>query len=368
MANRTSLTKKYRTESTAKNSRSGLPTIFSDDDASSAQSESSSVAISDASSIKSSEYAASLISDCLSATSSDSLDDFASHLDDSTMVSDLPRSTFGRSSRLDVFSHSDGDTTTLDDSVMVGNIPCQAHASKCTSLSMDRTESSDSPWVDESDASSFGCDTFDTDIEAARSTTHPRSKESKCTSRKISSTESSDSPWVNESVASSAGSKCKPIDLTDSDLEVGNDFARVTATGGAKLHGVHYVSSLKEASTHRGLSVVEPIGKREASDAFHRVIPSTIPIDSERDDLSSIGALSLQLPRFSMISNNYWRRAGEDVRPERQSQTPSVQAQEEYTKGLCFLGGRTDIEVFFIAIISVSLFILVVLLAIILIK
>jgi hypothetical protein len=345
MANRTSLTKTYRPQSSAKNSRKGLPTIFSDDD------ESSSVAISDASSIKSSEYAASLISDCLSTTSSDSLDDFASHLDDSTMVSDLPRSTFGRSSRQDVFSQSDGDTRTLDDSVMVGDIPCRAHASKCTSLSIDRTESSDSPWVDESDASSFGADTFDTDIEAARSTTQHRSKKSE----KIE-------------VAGEGKRWGKPIDLTDSELEAGDDFARVTATGGAKLHGVHYVSSLNEASTHRGLSVVEPIGKREASDAFHRVIPSFIPMDSERDDLSSIGALSMQLPRFSTINNMYWRRGGEEaVRPERQCQASSVQAQDD-TKGLCFLGGRTDIEVLFIAIISVSLFILVVLLAIILIK
>jgi hypothetical protein len=283
---------------TAKNSRPGLPTIFSDDDASSAQSESSSVAISDASSVKSSEYAASLISDCMSATSSECSDDFY---------------------------NSDGETT-KDDSTMVSDLP---------------------------------------DVKvAARSTKHPRSKRSEIIK------------------GDGEGRECKPINLTD--IETGNEFAqgqakrreysRVNATVGkthgrdqAKLHGVDYVSSFDVASTHRGLSVVEPIGKRQASEAFHRVIPSTIPSASGRDDSSSIGPVSLKLPRFSLSSNDYWHRAG-DVRPQRQTRAPSEHEQEETTKSPCFLGQRSDLEVFFIAIISVSLFILVVLLAIVLAK
>jgi hypothetical protein len=301
----------YHPQFAAKNSRSGLPTIL--DDASFAQSESSSVAISDASSVKSSEYAASLISDCLSETSSDC-------------------------------------STSLDA-------------------------------LNESDASSSGSDSFDTDIEvAARSATHPRSKRSE---------------MIEDA---GEGKECTPIDLTD--LEAGNESARVTGgdthavdpakrrdvdegkkftrvnatvgqphdLGQARLQGVHYVSSLDVASTHRGLSVVEPIGKRQARDAFHRYIPSTIPIDSERDDLSSIGAVFMKPPRVSMSSNDYRRRAWEEVRPERQTQAPYDHEQEDSTKGPCFLGRRTDMEVLFITIISVSVFILVVLLAIILAK
>jgi hypothetical protein len=311
MADRSSLTNANHPQFTAKNSRPGLPTIFSADDASSAQSESSSsVAISDASSVKSSEYAESLISDCMSATSSECSDDFY---------------------------HSDGDTTTNDDSTMVSDLP---------------------------------------DIKvAARSTKHPRSKRSE----------------INEGAGE--GKECKPINLTD--IETGNEFARdqaksrdvdegnknprANATAGhthgrdrAKLQGVilqgvSYVSSFAMASTNRGLSVVEPIGKRQASEAFHRVIPDTIPIDSRRDDFSSIGPVSLKLPRSSVRSNDYWYRA-EDVRLERQTRASSVQEQEDSAKAPCFLGQRSDLEVFFIAIISVSLFILVVLLAIVLAK
>jgi hypothetical protein len=286
---------------TAKNSRPGLPTIFSADDASSAQSESSSVAISDASSVKSSEYAASLISDCMSATSSECSDDSY---------------------------YSDGDTT-KDDSTMISDLP---------------------------------------DIKvAARSTKHPRSKR------------------FGIIEGGGEGRECQPINLTD--IETGNEsfrdhakrhdvdkYTRVNATVGqnhghdqAKLHGVHYLSSFDVASTHRGLSVVEPIGKRQASEAFHRVIPSTIPSDSGRDDFSSIGPVSLKLPRFSASSNDYWHRAG-DVRPERQTRAPSDQEQEEIPKAQCCLGKKSDLEVFFIAIISVSLIILVVLLAIVLAK
>jgi hypothetical protein len=290
---------------TAKGSRPGLPTIFSDDDASSAQSESSSVAISDASSIKSSEYAASLISDCMSATSSECSDDFY---------------------------HSDGDST-KDDSTMVSDLP---------------------------------------DIKvAARSTKHPRSKR------------------LEIIEGGGEGKECQPINLTD--IEAGNEFSRnqaerrdvdegnkytranatVDQTHGrdqAKLHGVDYVSSFDVASTHRGLSVVEPIRKSQASEAFHRVIPSTIPRDSARDDFSSIGAVSLKLPRFSAKSDDYWHRAG-DVRPaDRQTRAPSDQEQADSTKGPCCLGKKSDLEVFFIAIITVSLFILVVLLAIVLAK
>jgi hypothetical protein len=319
MADRSSLPNANHPQFTAKNSRPGLPTIFSADDASSVQSESSSsVAISDASSVKSSEYAESLISDCMSATSSECSDDFY---------------------------HSDGDTTTNDDSTMVSDLP---------------------------------------DIKvAARSTKHPRSKRSE----------------INEGAGE--GKACKPINLTD--IETGNEFARdqakrrdvdegnkntpVNATAGqthgrdraklqgvsyvssfaAKLQGVSYVSSFAVASTNKGLSVVEPIGKRQASEAFHRVIPNTIPIDSRRDDFSSIGPVSLKLPRFSVKSNDYWYRA-EDVRAERQTRAPSNQEQEDSTKAPCFLGQRSDLEVLFIAIISVSLFILVVLLAIVLAK
>jgi hypothetical protein len=294
---------------TTKNSRPGLPTIFSADDASSAQSESSSVAISDASSIKSSEYAASLISDCMSATSSECSDEFY---------------------------NSDGDTTN-DDSTMVSDLP---------------------------------------EIEvAARSTKHPRSKRTEIIE------------------GDEEGRECKPINLTD--MKTGNAFAqdqakgndtRVNATVGeihgrdqAKLYGIHYLSSFDVASTHRGLSVVEPIGKHQASEAFHRVIPSTIPSDSGRDDFSSIAAVSLKLPRFSASSNDlklprfsarsndYWHRAG-DVRPDRQTRAPSDQEQAHSTKAPCCLGKKSDLEVFFIAIISVSLIILVVLLAIVLAK
>lgn len=303
MADRDCSTNVKYPQFSARNSRPGLPTIFSADDASSAQSESSSVAISDESSVKSSEYAASLISDFLSASSSECSTSF------------------------------DDDTTTNDESTMISDLP---------------------------------------DIKvAARSTKHPRSKKSE----KIE--------------GGGEGKECQPINLTD--IETGDEFARdhaksrdvdehneytpVNAAVGqthsrnqAKLHGVNYVSSFDVASTHRDLSVVEPIGKREASEAFHRVIPSTIPVDSRRDDFSSIGAVSLKLPHFSKSSNDYWYRAG-DVRPdERQTQAPSDQEQEDSTKAPCFLGQRSDLEVFFIAIISVSLFILVVLLAIILAK
>ena len=289
----------------ANNRQPGLPTIFSADDAASAQSESSSVAISDASSVKSSEYAASLISDCMSATTSECSDDFY---------------------------HSDGDTT-KDDSTMVSDLP-------------------------------------DMKVAARRSTNHPRSKR------------------LEIIEGDGEGRECKPINLTDieagngfdrdqakrRDVDEGKKYSRANATVGqthgrdqAKLNGVHYLSSFDVASTHRGLSVVEPIGKRQASEAFHRVFPSTIPSDSRRDDFSSIGAVSLKFPRFSASSNDYWHRAG-DVRPERQTRAPSDQEQEDTTKAQCSLGKKSDLEVFFIAIISVSLIILVVLLAIILAK
>jgi hypothetical protein len=161
------------------------------------------------------------------------------------------------------------------------------------------------------------------------------------------------------------------LDRVDGDSK----FKRVNATmvqtqtrahGQAKLRGVDYVSSLDMASTNMGLSVVEPIGKRQASDAFQRVIPTTIPVDSDRDDLSSIGALS-KLSRFSVRNSDNWRRAGEDARPQRHNQAAYVQEREVSTKEPWFLG-RSDLEVFFITLISVSLFILIVLLIIILTK
>jgi hypothetical protein len=137
----------------------------------------------------------------------------------------------------------------------------------------------------------------------------------------------------------------------------------------AQLIGVDYILKMDVASTDKGISIVQPIGKYEASDAFQRVIPVHIPVESssDGDDVSSMGALSTKMSRFYTKSHAEWIRA-KGTEPALSVKRVATVEIEEERKEQWYRGDRSDLEVFFIILITVSIVILIVLLAIILLK
>lgn len=158
-----------------------------------------------------------------------------------------------------------------------------------------------------------------------------------------------------------------------------------------KLRNVDYVSGVDVATTCRGLSIIEPISSTAASSAFAREVPRTVDACACRDDVSSIGGLS-HMPRTgnslspeqrSSVNQSYEiqeleRKKHELRKLEAQAQRLKkmrMQALKERAaldiegsveregKGTDRCISMQELECFFIGLISVSLIILIILMA-----
>jgi hypothetical protein len=114
----------------------------------------------------------------------------------------------------------------------------------------------------------------------------------------------------NETRASSKSSRpgdaSEPIDVTDYENIAEYDLSAVGSRHN-RLHHVQYVEHMDEASSNRGISVVEPITRSVAQDAFVIAVPHSIPVEDHlRDDISSLGgALSVTRPQqYQQQRNN----------------------------------------------------------------
>ena len=224
---------------------------------------------------------------------------------------------------------------------------------------------SNTGWEDEEDdsLSTQSCDTFETDL-----------------SKKFSKTmRSGERPAMSRSYSSKVGSQAEPIDVTDCDSLA--DLER-----GSRLRNVEYVSQMDEASSHRQLSEVRPIGRQEARDAFGRSVPTRIAGgDRSRDEVSSFGKSKIQ-----RILPSLWSAGMSKVSEERLPTTvPSSTSREasstpyhkqeptwnEYAHDLVHkmqsrrcLTPQTDLELFFVLLISVAVLTLIILLSMIVAK
>ena len=175
-----------------------------------------------------------------------------------------------------------------------------------------------------------------------------------------------------------------------------DSFRVIDRIGGGALQGVHYVPKIERASTNRGISTVGPIDKRAAQAAFgERGVPQVVSADTDRDDVSSIGGISYLKARARDFLMNESRANGRQNGPAqldiRSLKTQELEARQRdlarlgdqseqmnrdvelaipadrfYEKVLgeetCCSAKRSQWEIFFILLISVSLLTLIILL------
>jgi hypothetical protein len=160
---------------------------------------------------------------------------------------------------------------------------------------------------------------------------------------------------------------------------------RVRRSDGRKLHNVSQLSIVDIASSNRDISVVEPLKKRDAREAFLvRDVPQEIPAHSFlRDDISSMAPPVRSPYTTGLAINGSITHHGRNVTrtkvlPRSRSQDvelgtdsdPSCAADESLEKEqirsiLCLQRRGNDLELFFIGLISISLLVLVILLVVI---
>ena len=261
------------------------------------------------------------------------------------------------------------------------------HTSDYGSSSIDTSILHDESDMDTAFSTKFGYDRKKNESSSPSSRSKSESsRSSKGTGRDGSSTEESSSDWVDVSDSSSGsegghssgnmklevarsktrsteGSKDKPMQLPEMPRR---GRIRTFDTGSqSRLRHVDYLSQIDVASLGREqVSTEGPIRPMDAQSAFEREVPFEIPVfhrSREKDDISSIGAVS-QTPKQT-----------QDLKAKRDpldlergiKAIPSLETLQAFKEELSDAWGaprRSELELFFIALIAISLVILVILL------
>ena len=133
------------------------------------------------------------------------------------------------------------------------------------------------------------------------------------------------------------------------------------STSQSRLQNVEYISKVDLASSNRGISTVGPITKISAHEAFEQEVPHEVPAESYEDEVSSIGAVSQPDQKQTHHLSHTPYDLEKQIREARVRRTLQVALQEE-VKGTWVSARRNELELFFIALISISLITLVILL------
>lgn len=142
----------------------------------------------------------------------------------------------------------------------------------------------------------------------------------------------------------------------------------VTGAGGL-LKYVNYGPGIEVASHARDLSTIGFLTRKDTHEAFEQQVPKVLActVDSFRDDVSSIGNRSLK-DRLRDIHRRYGcsrraPRAGDEELGHK-SATKVEKDNTELASGSIFCGESSELELFFFALITVTLFTLIILIAV----
>ena len=133
------------------------------------------------------------------------------------------------------------------------------------------------------------------------------------------------------------------------------------STSQSRLQNVEYISKVDLASSNRGISTVGPITKVSAHEAFEQEVPHEVPTESYEDEVSSIGAVSQPDQKQNRRLSHTPYDLEKGIREAQVRHTLQAALQEE-VKGSWISNRRNELELFFIALISIALVTLVVLL------
>jgi hypothetical protein len=178
--------------------------------------------------------------------------------------------------------------------------------------------------------------------------------------------------------------EAEPIDLACLDSDVGTlgestlgtleqKRRRTPIVAERDLNNVEYMTVFEIASTNRDISVVQPLTKRAAYDAFHKKeVPEEIPVNM-RDDVSSIlyppVRPPIRYPRKKPMNGMILEDVVSDAGYDDEELGNSIKSFEKsFHEKKSGADQRSDLELILIAVISFSLLILVILLIVILAK
>jgi len=258
-------------------------------------------------------------------------------------------STALNTEQLDEECSTDEDTATFASSLKSSLLPKALQQARSLSMSLGSSigssdSNSDGAWEDVSDSSSFsgsytsGSADESDDIQPSKM----------------------DDGEHKERTSKSSGSRSNglQLDITNLDREPIDNRASCSDHGFILRH-VDYVHNLDVASTNKEISEVKPIGASEAREAFDQEVPHIVPIVSKQEKLGTIDYFRGHFRKEPVVLH----LSIDEERGIRTPETSVKQTAEASHDEVCQSPRkRSSTEIFFIVLISLSLFTLFILL------